>query len=304
MFRLLNSLCKVHSPSGEEVYMKQFILSYVQANAKYWRSQPQIFHGDLFQDCVVLVFGTPRTAAFAHMDTTGFTVRYQNQLIPIGSPEVQGGEQLTGRDELGEIACGLELHDDGHCYHRFGRAISPGTSLAFKNSFVENDTFIISPYLDNRVGMFNLLKVAETIAHGALVFSCWEEHGGGSVPYLVKFLYENFGISKMLISDITWISDGIDFDEGVVISNRDRNIPRRSFVQHITRVAMQHGIRFQQEVEAHGSSDGREIQISPYPIDWCFVGPPIADAHSDHESVAKKDIHSTIELYKVLMAQL
>ncbi|MCK5367736.1 MAG: aminopeptidase, partial [Cyclobacteriaceae bacterium] len=84
MSKFLRSLCEVHSPSGEEVNMKHFILNFVNENSAKWKVKPQIFHGEEFQDCIILVFGKPEVAAFAHMDTTGFTVRYQDQLIPIG----------------------------------------------------------------------------------------------------------------------------------------------------------------------------------------------------------------------------
>ncbi len=127
-----------------------------------------------------------------------------------------------------------------------------------------------------------------------MVFSCWEEHGGGSVPYLVKYLYEQHHISKILISDITWVTDGVQSDRGVVISHRDKNIPRKSFIEKITQLAESYKIPYQIEVEAYGSSDAGEIQQSPYPIDWCFIGPPIENVHTDHEKISKKDIRSMI----------
>lgn len=304
MKELLNSLLKVHSPSGEEVNMKQFILNYVNEHSSKWKAKPLLVYGDEFQDCLIMIFGKPEVAAIAHMDTTGFTVRYQDQLIPIGGPEVAGNEILTGSDELGEIECSLALNDEYQLYYKFGRAIKSGTSLVYKSCFEEDESCYSSPYLDNRAGIYNLLKLAESLENGALVFSCWEEHGGGSVPYLVKFMYEKYRIRKMLISDVTWISDGIGFDEGVVVSLRDKNIPRKAFLDSITSLAIEHQIPYQTEVEAHGSSDAREIQLSPYPIDWCFIGPPIENAHSKLEKVSKRDLKSMISFYQVLMDQL
>ena len=301
---LLESLCNVHSPSGDEQNMKRFILNFVNEHSGKWMVKPQIFHGEEFQDCLVLVFGKPEVAAIAHMDTTGFTVRYQDQLVPIGGPEVTGDEILTGSDVLGEIECKLALNTERQLHYKFGRAIVSGTSLVFKNNFAEDHAYFYTPYLDNRVGIYNLLKIAEKIENGVLVFSCWEEHGGGSVPFLVKFLYEKYKIKKMLVSDITWISDGVGFNDGVVISFRDKNIPRRSFINRIRNLAIENEIPFQVEVEAYGSSDAREIQLSPYPIDWCFIGPPLENAHSNHEKISKKDLKSMISLYQLLMSQL
>jgi putative aminopeptidase FrvX len=137
-----------------------------------------------------------------------------------------------------------------------------------------------------------------------IVFSTWEEHGGGSVPFLAKFIYEKWQIRQALISDITWVSDGVEEGKGVVISMRDRNLPRRSFVQKIIGIAIKNKIKFQLEVEGMGSSDGRELQVSPYPFDWCFVGAPQHHAHSPFEKVHKDDITNMIAIYECLMAEL
>jgi putative aminopeptidase FrvX len=301
---LLKSLCEVHSPSGEEWKMKDFILEYIDKNSTAWVQKPIIVEGEHFQDCLILLFGNPKIAAFAHMDTTGFTVRYQDQLVPIGGPEVGGGEIVQGFDALGEIECTLLMDEDGYIRYQFGRGIATGTSLVYKSNYVDRKQHIQSPYLDNRIGIYNLLKVAETIEDGALVFSAWEEHGGGSVPFLVKYLYEKFRIDKMLVSDVTWATEGVHLKGGVVISYRDRSIPRRSFIDQIIKIAAENQILYQEEVEAHGASDGREIQASPYPIDWCFIGPPIENVHTNKERIEKSDLEWTIKFYKLLFQKI
>lgn len=304
MYSLLRQLCQVHSPSGEEEEMKKFILNYVEENQHRWKTKPEVIHGSDFQDCLMLSFGNPSVAAVAHMDTTGFTVRYQNQLVPVGSPDVEKEDRLCGRDSLGLIECGVKIDEDYHVFYDFPRQVQTGTSLTYVKNFDEDDTFIYAPYLDNRAGIFNLLKLAETLENGLLVFSCWEEHGGGSMPFLVKYFYERFKINKVLISDITWITDGVSFGEGVAVSMRDRNIPRKSFINTIIELAEESGIRYQLEVEGTGSSDGREVHISPYPIDWCFVGAPEEGAHSSREKLCKEDLVCMLSLYKVLFERL
>jgi putative aminopeptidase FrvX len=302
--KLLKQLCEVHGPSGEERQVKNFLLNYIKKEKKNWKCEPEIYHGDLLQDCIILKFGKPRTAIFAHIDTVGFTVRYVNQLLPIGSPDAEMGTKLVGRDSLGEIECELEYDKENHAFYKFGRQIDRGTSLTYKVNFRETKSYIESAYLDNRLGVYNALKVAEKLKDGVIVFSCWEEHGGGSVPYLTKFIYEKWGITKALISDITWVSDGVEHGKGVAISMRDKNLPRRSFVDAIIEIASNHNIEFQLEVEGVGSSDGREVQLSPYPIDWCFVGAPEYDAHTPNERVHKHDVDCMIRLYQHLMKDL
>lgn len=303
-FKLLKKLCEIHAPAGEEANMKNFLLNYVSKHQKSWKSKPKVYQGKDFQDSIVLVFGKPRTAVFAHMDSIGFTVRYQNQLIPIGGPDVETGYQLKGEDSLGFIKCDLEVNDENQLFYKFGRGIDRGTSLTFDCDFRETEEYIQSCYMDNRLGIFNCLKLAETLENGMIVFSCWEEHGGGSVPVLAKFMFEEFNIRQALISDITWVTEGVEHGKGVAISMRDRNVPRQSFIRKIIQLTEDSGIPYQLEVESGGSSDGRELQQSPYPIDWCFVGAPEDNVHSPNEIVHKKDIEAMLSLYQYLMEQL
>lgn len=303
-YLLLQQLCEVHAPSGGEAPLKEFIKNYIKSESNNWKSKPVLIEGEDLQDCLILKFGKPRTAIFAHMDSIGFTVRYFNQLLPIGSPDAEMGTRLVGKDSLGIIDCELEFDKENHAFYKFGRGIDRGTSLTYKIDFRETKDFIQSAYLDNRLGIFSALKVAETLKDGVIIFSCWEEHGGGSVPYLAEYVFKKWGVRQALISDITWISDGVHHGKGVAISLRDRNLPRRNFVDRIVALANKHKIDHQLEVEGMGSSDGGELQRSPYPFDWCFVGAPEQSPHTPHEKVHKHDIQTMIELYRVLMKEL
>lgn len=302
--KLLKDLIKVHAPSGEEYRMKEFILNYIKKNEKFWAVKPTVYEGRELMDCIVLSFGKPRTAVFAHMDTIGFTVRYHDQLVPIGGPDAESGYKLTGSDTLGLIDCELVVDEHHNMRYKFGRGIERGTSLVFKSDFRETEKFVQSPYLDNRLGVYNALRLAETLQDGLIIFSCWEEHGGGSVPFLARFMYEKYGVNQALISDITWVTEGVNPGDGVVISLRDKLIPRRSYLDRIIKLASESQIQYQLEVEGSGSSDGRELQMSPYPIDWCFIGAPEDNVHSPDEIVHKDDIENMLLLYQVLMGKL
>lgn len=301
---LLKSLCSVHAPSGEEYRMKEFLLNHIKKERKKWKHPVQIIQGEMFQDCLILKFGKPRTAVFAHMDTVGFTVRYFNQLVSIGSPDAEMGTRLTGKDSLGEIDCTLEYDKDDHAFYQFGRPVERGTSLTYKIDFRESEDFITSPYLDNRLGILNALKLCETLKDGVVIFSCWEEHIGGSVGYLADYIFKKWGVRQALISDITWVSDGVEPGKGVVISLRDRNVPRKVFVEKIISLAKRSGIPFQLEVEGSGSSDGGELQRSHLPFDWCFIGAPEHSPHTPHEQVHKQDVLTMFTLYDFLMQKL
>ncbi len=303
-FDLLKQLCDIPGTSGNEAAIRDFIIEYVKEGMPNWKSKPVMYFGDGFQDTLVLAFGKPKVAAFAHTDTVGFTVRYENQLVSVGSPDAEDSTMLVGEDALGPIRCSLVSDKEGHAFYHFGRGIQSGTPLSYEVHFEETKDHISSAYLDNRLGVFNLLKLAETLENGLLVFSTWEEHGGGSVPFLAKFMVEEFGVYQALISDITWVTDGVYHGKGAAISLRDRNIPRKIFINKILSIAEGSEIPYQREVEEGGSSDGRELQTSPYPIDWCFVGAPIHGAHTPTEKVNKKDIKSMLNLYKKFFSEL
>ena len=302
--KLLKQMCKIYSPSGEELAMSKFLLNYINKNQKKWKIKPTLHYGDGFQDNIIMVFGkNPRTAVFSHMDSIGFTVKYKNEIIKIGGPNTSEGIILVGEDSIGKIEGKLAKKDD-KLFINLNREIDRGTSLTFKVNFRETDDFIQSCYMDNRLGVWSCLEVAKTLEEGVIVFSSWEEHGGGSVGYLGKFIYEKYGVKQALISDITWVTDGVKHGNGCVVSIRDSGIPRRSYVNKITDIAKKSNIPFQLEVENSGGSDGNQLQKSSYPWDWCFVGAPEDNVHSPNEKVHKKDIDSMVRLYKKLLEKL
>jgi putative aminopeptidase FrvX len=302
---LIKTLCSIHAPSGNEVKMKEFILNYIKEKSNGWKAIPEVFSGEDFQDCIVVNFGKPRVAVFVHMDSIGFTVRYDNELIPIGGPDTEDGYVLIGEDSKGKIEGELVVdHKARKLSIDFNREVDRGTELVFKPIFKETDDTIQCCYLDNRLGIYAVLKLLETTANGCFVFSCWEEHGGGTVPFLAKFIYEKYKIRQALVADITWVTEGVQPGNGVVISLRDKSIPRRSFINRIINIAKENNIEFQLEVEGSGGSDGKELQSSPYPVDWCFIGAAEEHVHSPYEKVDKKDIGSMIEIYKVLLERI
>ena len=300
---LLKTMCAIHSPSGNEVAMKDFLLNYIKSEQKNWKHKPKIIHGKGFQDNIMLVFGKPRTAIFAHTDSIGFTVRYGKQLVKIGGPQIIKGIELVGSDDKGKCEATLTVVKDKLEY-KAKRNFETGTELVFKANWREDKDYVQCCYMDNRLGCFSALKVAETLKDGVIVFSTWEEHGGGSVSYLQKYLADNYKLSQALISDISWISDGVFPAKGPVISMRDSMIPRRSYVNRIIDIAKKHKLPFQLEVEGSGGSDAKELQMAENIWDWCFVGAAEQFVHTPDEKVHKKDIEGMIELYKALMKDL
>lgn len=308
-YALLKKLCAIHAPSGNESELTSFLLNHIKTNSKNWKHKPKIFAGKNWQDNIILVFGKPRTAMFAHLDSIGFTVRYGNQLVKIGGPQCYSGIKLTGMDSKGPVNAALIVKEDKktgirQLSYKAPRELERGTELVFKPDWREDKDYIQCCYMDNRLGVLNALKVAETLKDGVIVFSTYEEHGGGSVSYIQRFLQDKYAIRQALISDISWISDGVHPAKGPVISMRDSLIPRRSYLNRIIQLAQKHQLPFQLEVEGSGGSDAKELQMAEYPWDWCFIGAAEQNVHTPDEKVHKKDAEGMVELYKLLMQKL
>lgn len=301
---LLKTLQNIHAPAGAEKSITNFLLNYININKNYWKVKPKIYQGPGFQDSIILVFGVPKVAVFAHQDSIGFTVRYGNQLVKIGGPRAETGFLLVGEDSKGPIECKLVVNEDKSMFYEFNREIERGTTLTFKPNWREDEEYVQNCYMDDRLGIYVALKLCETIENGAIVFTCWEETGGGSAEVAGKWLYENFAISKALISDITWVTDGVHPGKGVVISMRDTGLPRKDFVSSIIELADKSCIDYQLEVESAGGSDGNSLQRTSFPWDWCFIGAPEDHVHSPDERVHKHDIKTMIDLYAYLLKNL
>ena len=110
--QLLKELVEIRGASGDESRVRDFVIDYIKKNENKWLVKPQLFYGDNFQDALILIFGQPRTAIFDHMDSIGFTVGYDKNLIKIGGPRTIDGIQLVGSDSLGEIETELMVIED------------------------------------------------------------------------------------------------------------------------------------------------------------------------------------------------
>ena len=302
-FELIEQLAAVRATSGDEQPMTNFIIDYINQNPNRWSKKPTIHTGGELFDAVVLEIGNPKAAIFAHMDSIGFTVSYNNRLVRVGSPVLNEGTLLVGADEHGEVEGKLIFKND-QIYIDFNREIARGTTLTFKPNFRKTEKTIQNCYCDNRLGVYTALEIAQNSENGLFVLGCYEEHGGGSVANIVRWMWEKFKINQTIISDITWVTEGVKHGKGAAISLRDSGIPRKEYLNKIIALANQSLIPYQLEVESAGGSDGTEIQKSPYPIDWVFIGAPESHVHSADEKVHISDLMSMIKLTQFIFTKL
>jgi putative aminopeptidase FrvX len=239
------------------------------------------------------------------MDTVGYTVRYDNYLVAVGGIDAKTGDQLVF-EQNGKTECTRLIAESRKtpALIDFPKVLEPGTTLSYFPEFQIDKDFIHSPYLDNRLGVWAVLQMAARAENIALIFTTWEEHGGGAAGFLARFLHEKYGTMQAIIADVTWSTEGVFPGKGPVVSLRDSRIPRRAYTSKIRQILTEAGHSFQLEVEAHGGSDGMEIQQLPWPIDWCFIGPPSENPHTSRESVHINDARAFVQVLEVLAENL
>ena len=230
---------------------------------------------------------------------------YNNYIINIGSPDLKENENLRSLDENGsDQFFSIIKEEDNKFKIDSPDILEPGTTLTFAPAFKENNNIVTAPYLDNRAGVWACLELARTLKNGVIVFTAYEEHGGGSVEFLAPLIYCEYGVSKALICDMTWQSESVVSGGGMVVSLRDKYIPRQKYTDRIVELLSKNNVRFQTEVEGSGASDGGYLQKSSVPFDWCFTGIPVGEMHSSCETADLNDLDVLVNSLGLLCENL
>lgn len=293
---LLLEIQGIPGPSGDEGR----IADYVEAHCRRISGTTVTRYGDL----VLAVRGRPRVAVFAHLDTIGFTQGYNRDLIAIGGPHVEGDEAIREVESGAEARIKVRQQDDRPQWRVSGKAGAPGSRWVYAAPLVVKKKKITGPYLDNRAGVWNGLMTLQRCPDVAVVFSPGEEHSGRGALIGARLIYQDLGISRALISDITWHTGGIKNGKGPAISMRDRYVPRQRFLDEVLEAATDSKVPFQREVESGGASDGAAVERSTFPIDWIFIGAPQKNSHTPKEECLISDLEGMSELYAYLVPAL
>ncbi|MGV3719384.1 MAG: aminopeptidase, partial [Actinomycetota bacterium] len=259
---LLTQLQQIPGPSGDEGRIADFL------DARC-RSLPGVTvqrYGDL----LLVTRGEPRVAIFAHTDTIGFTQGYGRNLIPIGGPRPENGDELVEVGGPGEARIKVR-EGEARDWRLSTKAGNPGSRWVYAAPLRIKAGEIMGPYLDNRAGVWNALQAVARCKDVAVVFTPGEEHSGRGALIGARLIHQDLNITRALISDITWHTKGVRCGKGPAISFRDRSVPRQRFLDEVLAAATDSGVPYQREVESDGGSDGSQIERSTYPIDWVFI---------------------------------
>ena len=303
-YNALLELLTIPGPSGDESAVAAWLETALQAIPDVQTTR--------IGDNIVAVRGTPRTAIFAHTDTTGFTLGYDKKLIRIGGPDPRDKDRLrcdnglTGRIRVSESGPRGRTFRLSKVRDSNGKkaAPTPGTRWVYaRKPRLEKGT-ISAPYLDNRAGVWAALEALRSSPNSAVAFCTGEEAHGHGARVCADYLYRQHQITQALIADITWHTDDTPCGSGVVISLRDGSCPRQVFLDRVLTLAGESGISHQREIQSAGGSDGGHLLRSSVPIDWVFVGAPEKDPHTARERLTLSDLAAMRDLLIYLTERL
>lgn len=286
LYNTIEKLCSIHAPSGFESLIVDYLFEWFSIHIPH-ATVDRTIHNTL-----IICKGKPNIAFVAHADSVGFILQYQKKLIALGSPEINEKTKLRTCDN---IFVQVVPDKDDNCFLTDDYGLETGTTFTFIPNFKLNKSTIQSPNLDDRVGIALLMQLAMESDDICIVISSNEESCGGSIEKASKILYEHYQITKTIIVDTTFHTEGIRMGNGVVLSLKDKYIPPQQWVSFVKNVLIKYNIPFQLEVEDFGASDGAYIHRSPYPIEWCFLGIACLNNHSENEMISISDMNYLYE---------
>ncbi|MGI4788100.1 MAG: hypothetical protein ACRYFS_04540 [Janthinobacterium lividum] len=286
---LLWELFAQDSPAGDEGPLADWLETWVA------REVPGANVQRLGDSLVVTRGSKPTTAIFAHIDTTGWTLGYDKQLVRIGGPNGKPGDSIrpVRQPDTGNT---LARRKDG-TWKVQGKTEAPiGSRWVYAAVPALDGDQITGPYLDNRAGIWAALHALRECPEIAVALTVQEETRGIGAQVCACRLFETHGIQQALISDLTWDTKHIKRGLGVAVSLRDSSLPRQRYLDRVLALAETSGLPFQREVESSGGSDGAGIDRSGVPMDWVFIGAPEKAPHTARERVHTGDLQGMVKM--------
>lgn len=291
---LLWDLLAQDSPAGDEASLADWLQDWLSRDA------PDASVERLGDSLVVTRGDAPKVAVFAHLDTTGWTLGYKNQLLRIGGPDGNPGDKVRPVRRL-DTGCTLARRKDGSWKVSGKTDAAPGSRFVYAAVPELKDGQITAPYLDNRAGIWAALHTLKACPQIALALSVQEETGSHGAGVTARRLHEKHGITQALIADLTWDTKHIKRGLGPAVSLRDSRVPRQSYLNRVLALAESSSLPFQREIESSGGSDGAGIDRSGIPMDWVFIGAPEKAPHTSRERVRVGDLQGMVALLVYLV---
>ena len=184
------------------------------------------------------------------------------------------------------------------------KKVSIGDCAVYNAPFVQNGDYVLSPYLDNKVGCYVLAEAAKRIKNPSkdvyFVFTVQEELGLRGAKTAAFDIMPDYAIAL----DVTATGDtpdgykmAVKAGEGIAIKVKDNSLIAHPAVKNmIASAAEKAGKQYQYEVLEFGGTDGGALQLSGNGVPTGVISIPTRYTHTANETANIKDITDAIDV--------
>ncbi|MBR2973582.1 MAG: M42 family metallopeptidase [Clostridia bacterium] len=182
--------------------------------------------------------------------------------------------------------------------------VSIGDCAVYAAPFVQSGNYVVSPYLDNKVGCYILAEAAKRIKNSSkdlyFVFTVQEEIGLRGAKTAAFDISPDYAIAL----DVTATGDtpdgykmAVKTGEGIAVKVKDNSLIAHPAVKEmIVSAAEKTGKKYQYEVLEFGGTDGGALQLSGSGVPTGVISIPTRYTHTANETASIADITDAIDV--------
>jgi endoglucanase len=327
-FRLLEEITQLPSVSGNEYPLDDELLAFGKLNPRDVK-QDRIGNIVVKMDSEHWDLHKPTVLVSAHKDKIGFMVQELMddgtvRLAPVGGIIQAKSQQpiLLYRGSDVRLPGTLEIEIDvtriGRSlvayYGKFGfsnrmeleKKVMVGDPVAIKGNFhgTPEEPDIVSPYLDDSIGVFIGLKLVELFTgkvpagiNLALAFSTQEEVGLRGIRSVLRALTP----SLLIVTDVVNVTKTLMKGQGLALVMLDPGIVLPTELrQQLVDLAKETNVPLQIEVYPEGGTSDWEISVTEGFL-TIPLGLPVEHIHTPQECVSRKDLEYLLNFVGLLI---
>lgn len=314
---LLKKLCEAYGPSGRECQIHQMIWQELKEYADEIQS-------DALGNIVAHKKGAGKKIALvSHMDQIGFMIRSVDEkgrfrVLPVGS--VKPYNMIDTRVQTYDGRQGIVLCEKKDCnqeitcddlYVEFGISLTSqclmkslkGQEIIIKSEYYENEEYIISGALDDRIGCLILLEAIKSLQccknDMYFIFSVQEENGFQGIQSAISFVQPDILLSVDVActnEELRGMKTDVAIGGGAAIKVMDHfMIVNQEVVDWLQEIAIKNEVSYQLDISDHGGTDACRVQ-EYNGIKAGAICVPAKNIHSSNEMVSKEDVDACINM--------
>ena len=314
----LKKLVSIYGPSGNEETIREYIKEEIE---------------DYVDEIIVDTMGNliarkkgngKKVMIAAHMDQIGLMINHIDdsgflRFTNIGgiSPFISLGQNIIfgngtvgiisaePMEDISKIKLSNMFIDIGvNSKEEAEKHVSIGDVCIYKSQYEENENFVFTPYLDDRVGCYIAIEAIKEIKDPKqdlyFVFTVQEEVGLRGAKTSAYRIEPDIGIAL----DVTGSGDtpkakpfAVGLGKGTGIKVKDNSILTHPKLKNLmVEVAKENNIPYQMEVLEFGGTDSGAIHLTKEGVITGAISVPTRYVHSTNEMASKNDIVNSINL--------